>query len=108
MTTIALNPDNWDIFVDDEGCMAVVEGCDEIIQCIKQKIYTLDITSFVKNNTNPEAVTALIKSKILEVEGVISLSSFSTSVDDTNCNVIKGIRVNFQAITECGIIRSQL
>ncbi len=108
MTTIALDEDNWDIFVSNDGCMAVVDGCEEIIQCIRQKIYTLDITSFLKNNTSPEAVTALIKSKILEVDGVISLSSFSTSVDDTNCNVIKGIRVNFQAITECGIIRSQL
>lgn len=107
MTSIALDPKTWDIYVDSEGCLATIDGCEEIAQCIKQTLSLCDFGDFV-GDVRLDVLGALITSKILSVKGVLSLRSFSINFDNTGCSTVKGVRVNFEAITDCGIIRSQL
>lgn len=106
MTTIALDENN-DIIFDSDGSIAIIDGCDEIRQCIKQSILDNDINNFI-GKVDFETLSALLTSTIAGTDGVRSLTSFSLNTDNTGCGSLIGIRVNFEAETDCGTISGVL
>lgn len=105
--TIALD-ENWDIAFNSDGCIDTVSECDLIIQKIKQKINLIDFEPLFKQTPNTTFIASLIKTAILDVEGVLSLISFTTNIDNIGCGTVKGLRFNFSALTSCGTIRAQI
>lgn len=103
MTTIALD-ENWDVVVDANGCLATVDGCEEIIQCIKQNLRALDLSNFYPIRNNIDAVAAIIQSEISSVEGFIYFNSFEVLQDSLGCGIAQGVTINFSALTTCGNI----
>jgi len=103
MSTIKLDNESWDIVISDGG-VDTVDGCDEIIQCIKQNINDLDFSQLVGVYRGDEIVSGLIKSSINSVSGVTSINSFSIERSDYNCGIITGLIINFSISTTCGNI----
>lgn len=103
MSSIYLDPNTNDIIIEN-GCVKSVTGCEEIVQCIRQKIMNLDIVDIFSQGVNIEGLTALIKSSILDTSGVISLVSFSSEVSKDSCNS-SFLNINFVANTVCGEVR---
>lgn len=105
MGTLALDPDTWDIFTDSSSCLAVANGCDEIMQCIKQNILALDLSRFFPlRNADVEGFSSIIQATIAGTDGVISFNSFQLLNDDLGCGVVSGLRIQFSALTVCGTI----
>ena len=105
MGTIALDPDTWDIFTDSSGCLSVADGCDEIIQCIKQNILALDLSSFFPLRSGDiRGFSSIIQSTIASTDGVISFNSFNLLNDDLNCGILTGLMIQFSILTVCGTI----
>lgn len=123
MGTIALNA-NWDIRLEPESVssdaftkpqqfpmgnlvtMKLTTGCDTVTQAIKQNILSNDLSIFY-GDVNPEFVSGIIKSSILDVDGVISLTSFSAQRTSLS-GVLGGFSIRFTANTTCGQISSSI
>ena len=105
MTTIAVDPNTNDIIIDSSGCLSVVDGCDEIIQCIKQNILSSNLFSFFPiTSANRELISATVQSAIASTNGVIAFNSFNVTNDNFNCGIATGLRIEFSVLTSCGII----
>ena len=103
MTSIAFD-ESGDIYFDADGCLATLDGCDEILQCIKQNIFAINIENFIGQGINIDNLGDLIKAAVLDTDGVISLIQFSISSDPLSCAFVNGININFQALTVCGLV----
>ena len=103
MTTLALD-ENWDIIVDEDECLSTVNGCEEIIQCIKQNIRAIDFTPLFREG-NREVISSLIKSTILNTNGVLSINSYLEQTSDVDCGNFRNFLISFSATTVCGNIQ---
>ena len=103
MTSLAIK--NNDIYLDTRNNLSLVNGIHEIKQSIESNIKSIDFITLFQTRFDVDTLSAVVKQKIIETKGVISLSKFNLSYKGigTDCN---SFRYSFIAYTDFGIISS--
>lgn len=103
MTSLSVK--NNDIHLNESSSLVLVSGIEEIRQSINNNIASVDFIDIFKSRQDIGVVGAVIKQKIIETDGVISISRFDTNYKGigNDCN---SFNINFSAYTEFGLLES--
>lgn len=104
---LAIDPTTNDLFLEDNGELAIVHDAEAVGQHVRQRLMTFEGEWFLDNTAgvvwlskimgrgyDPALAESVVKAEILDTEGVTSIESFSVSFNKTQRNLeIRSVEV---------------